>query len=143
MAMIQRTAFIQAPVEKVFDYLNDPRKLPEYWPGVIEVMDVQPLPNGGTCFKYFYKMAGVRLEGKSEDTEIIPLKRMVSVSSGGLDAKITWEVEPADGGTRVKFENIYTVPLPVVGKIAETMLVRLNEHEADTIMTNLKVHMEG
>jgi carbon monoxide dehydrogenase subunit G len=143
MALIKRTALVRAPLQKVFDYLNDPNKLVEYWPGMQEVKDVQKLPNGGTCFKYRYKMAGIHLDGQSEDTEIIPLKRMVSVATGGITARVTWEVAQEEFGTRVHFENDYTIPLPVIGKLAEAVVLKLNEHEAEVIMEHLKAHLEA
>ncbi len=143
MAKVQKFILIKAPIEKVFDYLNDPHKLTEYWPGMIEVKDIQNLANGGTCFNYVYKFAGFRFEGKSEDTEIVPLKRMVSVTTGGIEGKVTWELEKTADGTKVLLDSEYTVPLPVVGKLAEAVIVRLNEHEVDQILANLKIFMEA
>ncbi len=142
MVRIQKSVLVHAPIEKVFDYLNDPHKLTEYWPGMVEVKDIQSLSNGGTCFKYVYKMAGFRFEGKSEDTEIIPLKRMVSVTTGGVEGKVTWELEKAADGIKVLLDSEYTVPLPVVGRVAEAVIVKLNEHEAELILMNLKIIME-
>ncbi len=143
MAHIQKSILVQAPIEKVFDYLNDPNKLTEYWPGMLEVKDVEGLPNGGTRFKFAYKFAGVRLEGKSEDTEIIPLKRMVSVTHGGIDSKVTWELEQVTGGTQVKVENEYKIPMPLIGNLAEGVINKMAENDSDVILANLKVRMEA
>jgi len=143
MMRIQKSVFVQAPIEKVFDYLNDPQKLAEYWPGMVAVKDVETLPNGGTCFNYTYKMAGILFEGKSEDIEIVPLKRMVSVTSGGIDGKVTWELEQAENGTKVLLENVYSLPVPLLGKLAEPMINKLSENEADAILANLKTCMEA
>ncbi len=143
MAQIQKSILVNAPIEKVFNYLNDPSKLTEYWPGMIEVKDIQNLSNGGSFFNYVYKFAGFRFEGKSEDSEIVPLKRMVSVTSGGIESKITWELEKAEDGTKVLLDSQYTVPLPVVGKLAEAVIIKLNEHEVDQILANLKIFMEA
>ena len=35
------------PVEKIFRYLNDPSNWPEFWPSLVEVTNLQLLPNGG------------------------------------------------------------------------------------------------
>lgn len=143
MAIIKKSVVVQAPIEKVFTYLNDPLKLTEYWPGMVEVKDVEYLPNGGSCFNYVYNMAGIHIHGHSEDTEIIPLQKMVSISSGGMDATITWELENADGGTKVTITNNYTVPLPVIGKLAEALVVKMNEKEADTILAKMQLALEA
>ncbi len=143
MARIQKSVIVQAPIEKLFDYLNDPNKLTEYWPGMIEVKDVESLPNGGSCFKFTYKLAGIPMTGKSEDVEIVPLKRMVSVTHGGVESRVTWELEPAAVGTLVKLENEYKIPVPLIANMAEGMLNKMAENEANAIIANLKVRMEG
>ena len=85
----ETTITINAPVERVFDYVNEPTNLPEIWPSMVEVKDVQRLPNGGNSFGWVYKMAGVRFEGISEDTEYVPNQRVVSKSTGGrLDSRL-------------------------------------------------------
>jgi|WetSurMetagenome_2_1015567.scaffolds.fasta_scaffold335554_1 hypothetical protein len=142
MARIEKSVLVRAPVKKIFDYLNDPLKLQEYWPEMAEVKEVEHLPNGGSTFKYTYKMAGFTLHGCSEDTEIVPLKRMVSESTGDITARLTWELEPVEFGVRVHLKNEYSFKLPVIGKLGEAFLVGLNEKEADRILDNLKTRME-
>jgi len=72
MVKAVKTITIKAPVEKVFDYINEPTNLPEFWPSLVEIKDVQKLPRGGTRKRWVYKMAGIRLEGISEGTEYVP-----------------------------------------------------------------------
>jgi uncharacterized membrane protein len=143
MAKLSKSILINAPVEKIFDYMNDPTNMPEIWPSMVEVSNVKELPNGGVCFNFVYKMAGVRLEGVSEDTEWVRNQRTVSKSSGGIDAVATLIYEPTEAGTRVTVEDEYRVPIPVVGKLAESVITRMNEHEAEVLLANLKTRMEG
>jgi len=35
-------------VEKVFNYTENPKSIPEFWPSLMEVINVQRVPNGGT-----------------------------------------------------------------------------------------------
>jgi len=37
----------------------------------------------------------------------------------------------------------YTIPIPVLGKLAEALVLRQNEREADLAMANIKDRMEG
>ena len=134
---------INAPVEKVFAYLSEPTNLPEIWPSLVEIKDVQRLPNGGTRNRWVYKMAGIRLEGTSEDTERIPNRRLVSRTKGGAESTQTWILQPEGKGTKVTFEVEYTVPIPVLGKLAEAIIVKMNEGEGELILNNLKSRMEG
>ena len=141
MAKTVKTINIKAPVEKVYDYISEPTNLPEIWPSLVEIKDVQKLPSGGTKERWVYKMAGIRLEGTSE-SEDTKNQRIVSKSKGGVESTQTWMFQPEAGGTKVTLEVEYTVPIPVLGKLAEAIIVKMNEHEVELILANLKVRME-
>jgi uncharacterized protein YndB with AHSA1/START domain len=143
MARIKKTIKIDAPVEEVFGYVEEPANVPEYWPSVIEVKDVEPLPNGGTKYRWVYKMAGVRFEGSSEAMEYVPNQRTVTDNKGGVPGTITWTYEPEDGGTKVTFEAEYTVNVPLLRRLAESFLVKVNEQEAEAVLANVKAKMEA
>jgi uncharacterized protein YndB with AHSA1/START domain len=143
MARIKKTITINAPVEEVFGYVEEPANVPEYWPSVMEVKDVEQLPNGGTKYGWVYKMAGVRFEGSSEAIEYIPNRRTVTENKGGVPGTVTWTYEPEDGGTQVIFEAQYTVNLPLLRGLAESFVVKLNEQEAETVLANVKARMEA
>ena len=143
MAKVEKTISINAPVEKIFSYISDPTNLPEFWPSLVETGDVQTLPNGGHSNRWVYKMAGMRFEGTSEDVECVQNQRLVSKTKGGVASTQTWAFQPEAGGTRITFTTEYTVPIPVLGKLAEAIIVRMNDHEGDIVMANLKVRMEA
>jgi len=144
MVKTAKSITIKAPVEKVFDYISEPTNLPEIWPSLVEIKDVQKLPSGGTRDRWVYKMAGIRLEGtsESEDAECIPNQRIVSKTKGGVESTMTWMFQPEAGGTKMTLEVEYTVPIPVLGKLAEAIIVKMNEHEGELILANLKARME-
>jgi uncharacterized membrane protein len=143
MAKLERSITINAPVEKVFNYVSDPHNHLEFWPSVVEVKDVKRLPNGGYSHRFVYKMAGVRFEGASEHIEYIPNQRFVEKATGGIDATLDWGFQHENGGTKITVEAEYTVPVPVLGKVAEALVVKLNANEAEAILVNLKVRMEA
>jgi uncharacterized membrane protein len=143
MAKLERSITINAPVEKVFNYASDPNNHPEFWPSVVEVKDVKRLPNGGYSHRFVYKMAGVRFEGASEHIEYIPNQRFVEKATGGIDATLDWGFQHENGGTKITVEAEYTVPVPVLGKVAEAIVVKLNANEAEAILANLKARMEA
>lgn len=142
MATVKKSITINAPVEKVFEYINVPTNLPEIWPSMVDAKDVQRLPNGGNKFRWVYKMAGMRFEGISEDIEVVLNQQVVSKTEGGLESTVTWMVQPEGGGTKVTFQGEYTVPIPLLGKLAEAFIVKQNEHEAEVLLANLKARME-
>jgi uncharacterized protein YndB with AHSA1/START domain len=142
MATVMKSIIINAPAEKVFEYIMVPTNMLEIWPSVIETKDIQPLPNGGTKFRWVYKMAGMRFEGVTEDTEVVPNQRIVSINKGGIESEITWEFQPEGEATKVTMEADYTVPIPLLGKLAEAFIVKQNDNEGETILANLKARME-
>jgi len=143
MAKVEKTVTINATAEKIFNYISNPASLPEFWPSLIEVRDVKPLPNGGNTNRWVYKMAGMRFEGTSEDVERVPNQRLVSKTKGGVDSTQTWTLKSEAGGTKVTFSVEYAVPIPVLGKLAEAIIVKMNDHEGDLVMANLKARMEA
>jgi uncharacterized membrane protein len=142
MATVKKSLTINVPADMIFGYIHNPTNLLEVWPSFVEAKDVQSLPNGGHSFRWTYKMAGMRFEGATEDTEVVANQRIVSKSKGGIDSTITWTFQPEGKGTKVTLEADYTVPIPLLGKLAESVIVKLNEQEAVTILANLKARME-
>jgi len=142
MAKIEKSIIINAPVEKIFAYIEDPMSNPEWLPSLMEVKDV--VGEGVEArFRWTYKMVGLRLEGESTATEYIPNQRIVSQTKGGVSSTWTWAFEPHDGGTKINLVVEYTVPIPVLGKLAEALVLKQNERELDLAMTNIKARMEG
>jgi uncharacterized membrane protein len=142
MAKLEKSVTIKAPVEKVFDYMHNPKNLPEIWPSMIEVRDIQPSPVGGYNFSWTYKMAGMRFEGASETTESIANQRTVTESKKGIPSKFIWTYKPEAGGTKLTVQVEYTVPVPLLGKLAEAFIIKQNQNEMDVLLANLIAKME-
>ena len=142
MATVKNSIIINAPVEKVFEYLT-PENLPEIWPSLVEVSNVEELPNGGYSWDFVYKMAGMRLTGQSTHIEFVPNERTVSQTTGGIESMITWEYQPVDDGTKVTSTVEYKVPVPVLGKLAESAILKMNENEGKVIFENVKARLEA
>ena len=143
MAKVERSITINAPVEKVFGYIGEPTNSLEIWPSIVEIKDVQPLPSGGKSWRWVYKMAGMRFEGTGEHTEYVANQRTVAKNKGAIESTVTMMFQPEAGGTKVTFEVEYTVPVPLLGKVAEAFIVKANEREAELILANLKDRMEA
>jgi uncharacterized protein YndB with AHSA1/START domain len=142
MSKVLRKTTIHAPAEKVFQYLEDKKHFPEFWPSMMEVSDIKDLPTGGKHFHWVYKMAGVRFEGDTDEIEYIPNKKMVGQNLKGIESKITWELEPHGKDTELTFQAEYKVPIPLVGKLAENVVAKINDNEAVAMLANLKARLE-
>ena len=143
MIKVKGSILINAPVEKVFAFMDDPCNLPEIWPSMIEAHVKGPSSAGGQDFEWEYKMAGLRIKGESEVVERIPDRKVVTRSKKGIETTFVWTYEPEDGGTRLTVEAEYNIPVPLVGRLAETVVVKQNEHEANILLENLKIRMES
>ena len=143
MAKLSRKTTIHARANDVFDFLEDKTHIPEFWPSMLEVSDIRELPNGGKHYHWAYKMAGLRFEGDSDEVEVIPNEKLVSKNDKGIESTITWLMEGHGDDTDVTFEVEYKVPVPVLGRLAEHVVVKLNEHEADAMIANLKTQIEA
>ena len=144
MPKIERSVTINAPVKKIFDYIADPKLQVEWLPGMIEVKDIKSTKGVvGSTYKFSYKVAGMRFEGEDIVEEYIPNKKMVTRSKGGIESSWTWNFEPYNDGTKVEVIVEYKVPIPVLGKIAEALVLKQNQREADHALANIKDKMEG
>jgi uncharacterized membrane protein len=143
MAKIEKSIVIDAPVEKVFAFMAEPNNLLEIWPSLLEVRNVEPLPNGGYCYDWTYKMAGLRFEGRAEWIEFVKDRRVVDRNESGIPSTFVWTYQPEGDGTRVTVNAEYSIPGAALGHLAEPIIHKMNEHEADIILANLKARMEA
>lgn len=144
MRAINRSIEIKAPVQRVFDFLTQPSNLPGIWPNLVSVSNVTREPSGAHEFDWIYKMAGVHLKGHAKTSEIQPAKLVTVTNEGGIPSTFRWVYEGLNGSnTRLSVGVEYTVPAPVVGKLAEVVVAKLNEREMDMLLANLKDVMES
>jgi uncharacterized membrane protein len=143
MAKLEKSIFIDAPVEKVFGFMAEPYNILEIWPSMQEIKNLEALPNGGHSYDWAYKMAGLRFEGHTETTELVRNQRVVAKNEGGIPSTFVWIYRVEDGGTRVTMSVDYEMPGKLLGKLAEPIVHKMNEHEGDILLANLKARMEG
>ncbi len=141
MTKLSRSLLIQASPPRVFARVNDPLGMADWLPGMIEAHNV--IGDGlGQQYEWSYKMAGLVLRGQSTVVEHIPNVRAVHQSIGTIDSAWTYTVAPDEQGTVLTIEVEYTVPLPVLGKLAEHIARRRNERELDLALVNVKEMLE-
>ncbi len=144
MAKIEKSITINASVKKVFEYVSNAELVPEWLPGMVEVKDVKRTEEGvGSTYKWVYKMAGMRIEGETTTEEYVSEKKIVGRSKGGVNSLWTWNYKPDNNGTKIDLIIDYTVPIPVLGKIAEAIVLKQNIREADLALANIKAKMEN
>jgi uncharacterized membrane protein len=144
MIHVNKSIVIGASVEKVFAYIDNPENLVDIWPSLLEVTDVEMTEKRiGDCYKWVYKIAGMRLSGESKVAEYEKNKRIVRKASGGASTTHAHIFETEGQGTKYTLDVEYTIPVPILGKLAEPIIRKMNENEADVLLANLKAMMEG
>jgi len=143
MERITRTAFLEATPAKVFGNLMDPKNLPEIWPSMLEASNVKTKPDGTTESDDFtYRMAGVKVHGHTEFTDVERDRHIVWRSEGGIKSTTRWTFAPHGNGTDIIDEVEYELPASLLTRLAPPFVRRINEHEADACVQNLKARME-
>lgn len=142
MIKSEMSIVIDAAPEKVFPAIAKPEHVMEDIPNAVEVKDIQG-EGKGTSYVIVYKMAGVRVTMECTWIEYVPDERLTIQIKGGIDAKQTWTLRPQKGRTKLDAAAEYTVPVPLVGRIAERLLKRQNEREWEVILANIKARVES
>ena len=102
---MKRSIHIEAPVEKVFDFLKDPRNVPEGATVPYEVKDIKLTDEGvGSYYCWAIKTPGFRFEGFDVYTEFIPNQRITDRSSSGFAGDFTYSFEPEGSGMKLTAE---------------------------------------
>jgi len=137
MAVIERSFTIKAPAQRIFDFLADHANDPRWLPGLT---DSRNFAGEGTGYRWewTFKMGGVSFDGTGRTLEHDPPRRHVVETKGGIVSTWAWTLEPAGEETEVSLRMEYTVPVAVLGKLAERVLLGQNEKSADEGIANLK-----
>jgi len=142
MVTSELSIVIDAPPEEVFARISNPMNSMEDVPNVVEVTDVTG-QGEGMSYRMVYKMAGIRLDLDCTLIEYIPNEQVTYETKGGSDAKQTWKLSPQDGGCKLVVSATYSIPVPLIGKIAELLLKRLNDKEWEAVLANIKARIEA
>jgi uncharacterized protein YndB with AHSA1/START domain len=142
MRHLSKSIEINAPVERVFEFITTPTSLPSVWPSMTEVSNVQRTADGRHSFDWVYKMAGFPFKGHSKTTELETPTLSVVKNEGGIPSTFRWKFEKKGAGMRLSVDVDYEIPAPVIGKIAEAVVSKMNEHECEHLLANVKATME-
>jgi carbon monoxide dehydrogenase subunit G len=145
MTVIDQSISIDAPPERVFEWIDNPERLPEYVPGVRRVDNVQRSDRRvGDSFQLHYSVLGLEAPTKFTTVEYTKPERIVEQMDGAFIGTFATTLRPEGRGTRVNVRIQYTMKGGLVGKAVNTLLVeRLNEKNAEHFLENLKIVSEA
>ena len=137
MVSVRKSVVISAPPDRVFEYVTEPSTMAEWLTKMVEVRDIVGAGEGQQ-YEWTYKYAGLLLRGQSVVVQHVPNRLAVSQSIGMIGSTWTFRVEPHEEGSALTIEVEYSVPIPVLGKIAEHVAVRLDARDLETSLSNVQ-----
>lgn len=147
MSKVETSAEIDAPPEKVWDVLMDPRRLRDWVTihrGVSHVSDV-PLKRGSTLRQKLC-LHGVNFKVRWQVAELDEAKYVVWEGKGPAlsHARTVYKLTPnGDGGTSFDYVNEFHAPGGPLGGVAERVLVGSGpRREAQASIARLKKLLE-
>ncbi len=127
MPTFERTIEIAASPETVWKIAADPTLLPKILPDVISVTAEPPgMEHVGQKVTLTAKIAGRRVQQRTETTEVVPNKKIVRKAlPGGLmkTAVNTLTFEPTKNGTRATTKVEYEASAGYLGKFLSVLVV--------------------
>ena len=137
MVSVRKSVVISAPPDRVFEYVTEPSTMAEWLTKMVEVRDIVGTGEGQQ-YEWTYKYAGLLLRGQSVVVQHVPNRLAVSQSIGMIGSTWTFRVEPHEEGSTLTIEVEYSIPIPVLGKIAEHVAVRLDARDLETSLSNVQ-----
>ena len=142
MISVSEDILLDAPVESVYEYMDDPHNHAEVTPSITDVRNVEQLENGGKRLEHTYGMAGIGVDGELEEVEHIEDELMRFEMRGELEGEIELFFEEENGGTRLTYTAEYEIPGKVLERLVEPFVRRYNERELRTTLENVKARLE-
>lgn len=139
---MKRSIHIEAPVEKVFDFVKDPRNLRGGARVPMEVKEVKLTEEGvGSYYSWVVRIAGLPVEGFDVYTEFIPNQRITDRSSFSMTRDFVTSFEPEGSGTKLTMETGHgsVWRFPPFKQLVDRVQTMISER----FLSALKAQMEG
>jgi carbon monoxide dehydrogenase subunit G len=140
MSEIHKSATVEASVERVFDFVDEPQNLSTYVPNVDRVEDVHRTEQRiGDSFRVVYKVLGITFDEKFTVAEYERPQQTVLTFEGGMKGRFAWTFEAEGPHTRVDVDVEYELAGGPLGKAVDLLLLeRTNERTIDQMFQNMR-----
>lgn len=139
----KRSIHIDAPVERVFDYVKDPQKYFDAWfESTSKITDIKIAEEGvGTTYEWTTSVLHFfHINGVMTRQEYVPNQRFVDRSSTG--PVWTYTFEPDQTGTTLSIEFDLSSKVPFADKVLDSVAWD-GDRDLDSLLANLKKAIEA
>ena len=147
MAHVEKSIFINVPMEEVFDFVVEPNNLPKYDFMAVEVKERSEGPVGiGTTFIEVVKMpGGIKTNSPGRVAEYDPPHKLVwEFRSAGMLLTIAYRFEREGSGTLVTGTADCIMPWGFLGKALDKLfMARYLARNTQRINADLKALLES
>jgi carbon monoxide dehydrogenase subunit G len=140
MSEIHKSLIIDAPSEKVYEFVDNPDNFSKYVPNVERVVDIKRSEGRiGDSFRVIYKVMGVTFDEKFTVTEHQPPRKAGSRFEGGMTGTFDWSFEPEGQQTKTSVDVRYELAGGALGKAIDALVLeRTNEKTIGDMLQNMR-----
>lgn len=145
MSKVSKSIKINAPVNKVFDYVTNPGNWTKFVTSLIDIRNVShEVPVNGMTFEWTYRMLGMNFKGKGEVREFEKDRKFAMRMGGSFPIQEIYQFEGDFKTTALTIDVYYEVPGKVLGVIADRLVVeKINAKEAEAVLRKVKTICEA
>ncbi len=142
---ISRSIKINAPLERVFNFITAPSNWTVYVTSLVDVRNISDKKiKKGTSYEWTYRMLGVNLDGKGCVVEFRKNSKFEMEMEGSFPIRESFSFDEDQGATKLTFSIHYNVPGKVLGVIANRLVIeKLNVKEAIAVLNKVKAICEA
>jgi carbon monoxide dehydrogenase subunit G len=134
---------VDAPIERILEFLDEPRNHVKMTPGLLSI-ETTADDDGGWEGHYVYKLAGVRLEGTVRAVEREHPSHLVHELSGAIDGRVVATLAKTDDrGVTIEYSAEYDLPGTVLAAVPEATATGYVSRDLECTLANLKTHLEA
>jgi len=144
LTKVEASVDIRAPLAEVFAYASDWRRWEDWWDGVSDFKPTTGLTRGnGTRYAYKAWIAGITLNLETEIHDFVENVGWTGVVIKGPPHRTRWVFEGHDNQTRLTYILEYTLPIPVLGPLLDSLLMRPGwRRRLEKSLQNLRIFFE-
>lgn len=140
---IERTIEINAPIERVFAALTDPRRGPEWNPNIVDVRDVTTPMGEGATWRQTILVAGRPQHMSVRVSRYAPPTEGELQVTGDQTARIWTRAQDLGGRTRVTQGMDFAPPGGALGGLIGGMAKAMVARELEQAMQRQRAQLEG
>jgi uncharacterized protein YndB with AHSA1/START domain len=144
MTRVEASVDINAPLADVFAFASDWRQWEEWWEGVSAFRPTTEVTRGnGTRYAYKAWVAGLALNFETEIHDFVENVGWRGMATKGPPHRTQWVFEALGDTTRLTYILEYSLPVPVLGPLLDSLLMRPGWHRRlEKSLQNLKLRFE-